>query len=555
MARADPEWASEAIGYGLSSGEGLVERVKDDADADPLALPSQKRLLCIETEFARPITAMRREGNTLSPLLRSAWDSQTLEVLTRGKSKLRASNAHVSILAHITPPELSKLLSGSVEVTNGFSNRFLWAIVKRSKSLPDGGDPRIIEPFVGPLAEAIAKAKASSGIGRDASAKALWHEVYEGLTEARPGAFGMATSRGHAQVLRLSLIYALLDGADFIRVEHLKAALAVWAYCVTSARMIFGECQAVTDKGKGEAGEEPLDFRLLMEIKGSPGITRNALIQSLPSGKRGLLGEALDSLESHRLAYRRLEATAGRPSECWYPGPKPNGTDDAEDRDEGNAEANASASPASRAEAKGGGLKFTVSDAGTEGMKGKPPEWACQPGAECTGTKVGTEDKPPIPIADPLPSIPCQDSDARADGMEVDHPLSSVPTFVPEVIASEAKAGDSAPLPLSPILSSQPHGESLAIEADDFLAAIADATATPNGEDDDMSIELYHQALAIAGLNPATPPPYSPSQVKAIRWAKNYALAQAASKKRRRERANEAELSVAEFTTELMAMA
>jgi hypothetical protein len=48
---------------------------------------------------AKPITAMRREGNTLSPLSRAGWDGQPLEVLTRGKSKLRVSNAHVSIAA------------------------------------------------------------------------------------------------------------------------------------------------------------------------------------------------------------------------------------------------------------------------------------------------------------------------------------------------------------------------------------------------------------------------------------------------------------------------
>jgi hypothetical protein len=101
----------------------------EEGETVALMLPSVKILLCYESEFSRPITAMRREGNTLSPLLRSAWDSQPLEVLTRGKSRMKASNAHVSIVAHVTPEELRKLLDGSVEVANGFSNRFLWARV------------------------------------------------------------------------------------------------------------------------------------------------------------------------------------------------------------------------------------------------------------------------------------------------------------------------------------------------------------------------------------------------------------------------------------------
>ena len=176
------------------------------------SIPEAKRLLCVETEFAKPIVAMRREGNTLSPLLRSAWDGLTLEVLTRGKSKLRASNAHLSILADITPEELAKLLGQSVEVANGFANRFLWALARRSNILPGGGDPFALDPFHGPLRIALAKAKGIGRVVRDDEAKALWASVHEVLTEARPGAYGMAVGRGHAQTLRLSLIYALMDG-------------------------------------------------------------------------------------------------------------------------------------------------------------------------------------------------------------------------------------------------------------------------------------------------------------------------------------------------------
>ena len=82
------------VSYGLSScwrGEGLIDRVKDpdpdESEGLVLVMPEVKRLLCIEEEFSKPITAMRREGNTLSAILRAAWDSKPLEVLTRGKSR------------------------------------------------------------------------------------------------------------------------------------------------------------------------------------------------------------------------------------------------------------------------------------------------------------------------------------------------------------------------------------------------------------------------------------------------------------------------------------
>src|SRR4029453_5539785 len=51
---------------------------------------------------------------------------------------------------------------------------------------------------------------------------------------------GAVLSRAEAQVLRLSVVYALLDKTAAIGVTHLGAALAVWEYCEDSAHLIFG---------------------------------------------------------------------------------------------------------------------------------------------------------------------------------------------------------------------------------------------------------------------------------------------------------------------------
>ena len=66
-------------------------------------------------------------------------------------------------------------------------------------------------------------------------------EIYEELSEGKPGLLGAVTSRAEAHTVRLSLIYALLDSAAAIRVEHLRAALAVWNYCAASARFVWGD--------------------------------------------------------------------------------------------------------------------------------------------------------------------------------------------------------------------------------------------------------------------------------------------------------------------------
>src|SRR5829696_8938167 len=142
---ADPFWAEERIMGSLSSGEGLIyavrdRRVSEDADGNPVLIDpgaEDKRLMIVEGEFAGPMKAMTREGNTLSVLIRQAWDGGKLATLTKN-SPLKDTDAHISIIGHITKIELLRQLS-ETDTQNGFANRFLWLLVRRSKKLPFGG--------------------------------------------------------------------------------------------------------------------------------------------------------------------------------------------------------------------------------------------------------------------------------------------------------------------------------------------------------------------------------------------------------------------------------
>ena len=49
------------------------------------------------------------------------------------------------------------------------------------------------------------------------------------------------TARAEAQVLRLSVVYALLDQSTWITDEHQEAALSFWRYCRASTEFIFGK--------------------------------------------------------------------------------------------------------------------------------------------------------------------------------------------------------------------------------------------------------------------------------------------------------------------------
>lgn len=75
-------------------------------------------------------------------------------------------------------------------------------------------------------------------------ARDLWGAVYPSLTQDHPGQAGCVINRGEAQVTRLSMIYALLDGQQVIAERHLTSALAFWWYCKESAMVIFGQREA-----------------------------------------------------------------------------------------------------------------------------------------------------------------------------------------------------------------------------------------------------------------------------------------------------------------------
>jgi hypothetical protein len=174
-------------------------------------------------------------------ILRQAWDNGNLSPMTKN-NPISATGAHISLLCHITKQELLARLDDTSKA-NGFANRFLWALVKRSKELPEGGavPDELLLPLAERLSEVITFARTISEVKRDDKAKALWSAVYHELSEGKSGLLGAVLSRVEAQVLRLSVIYALLDKSAVVRVEHLQAALAVWEYCERSAVLIFGE--------------------------------------------------------------------------------------------------------------------------------------------------------------------------------------------------------------------------------------------------------------------------------------------------------------------------
>jgi hypothetical protein len=214
------DWISNCIHTGLSSGEGLIYAVRDavrQTNKKTGAIETidegvtDKRSLIVETEFASTLTVLERAGNTLSDVLRNAWDGRTLRVMTKN-APLRATGAYVSLIGHITEGELRSLLD-TVSMANGFGSRFLYGCVRRSNILPHGGeiDPQLLDDLRLRLNDAIAAASTVGRVVMTALAKDEWSRIYSDLSAGRDGMIGALVARSDAYTLRLALLYALLD--------------------------------------------------------------------------------------------------------------------------------------------------------------------------------------------------------------------------------------------------------------------------------------------------------------------------------------------------------
>jgi hypothetical protein len=123
-----PPRQSRGISQRIRDKPGRVEEYQDVTfdQGEP-----DKRLLVTEPEFASALRVMGRDGNTLSAIIREAWDTGDLNILNKN-SPVKATDARVSIIGHVTHEELRRYLDRT-ELANGFANRFLWICVKRSK--------------------------------------------------------------------------------------------------------------------------------------------------------------------------------------------------------------------------------------------------------------------------------------------------------------------------------------------------------------------------------------------------------------------------------------
>jgi Protein of unknown function (DUF3987) len=238
---ADPE-LDMITASGLSTGEGLIERIRDaDPGNDKDEGVADKRLLMTEAEFASVMVRSRRDGSTLAAVLRQAWDGRGLSVLNR--KQYRASWSHIAVIGHIAPQEFKLRLADS-DMAGGTYNRFLPLFVERNelKAIPAGTPQGVVTELGIRLSEAVSHASVMNQITLSDKAAEFWtDELYAEFSAADDDdqAWTECTRRAAPYCLRIAALLSALDGCTTVSAQNLDAAAALIRYSVDSAKYVL----------------------------------------------------------------------------------------------------------------------------------------------------------------------------------------------------------------------------------------------------------------------------------------------------------------------------
>ena len=235
----------------LSTGEGLIQKVRDPFSwttgdkehNDPGVI--DKRLLCDISEFAGVLAQGRREGATLSTVLRDAFDGVDLTTPSATAFR-RASNTHICVVGSVPETEIVKSLN-DIEKTNGFANRFPMFYSARPKivPLPKPTDHMLMEQFAKHVADAIWKASKVGLVDMDDDAQSLWKTSLYAQIEDKtyPDLIGSLLGRRSLHTMIFAALIALFDHKCKISVDHLLAADAWMEYWEQTVLFVFSTAE------------------------------------------------------------------------------------------------------------------------------------------------------------------------------------------------------------------------------------------------------------------------------------------------------------------------
>ncbi|OQX36403.1 MAG: hypothetical protein B0D91_09135 [Oceanospirillales bacterium LUC14_002_19_P2] len=321
---------------GLSSGEGLIQAIKDPADADDETGTYDKRLLVIESEYANILSQDQRGGNTLSVVLRDAFDGKTLSNQT--VNPRTATSPHISIIGHITPGELVSHKSFEAQSVNGALNRNLIFFAARPRAVPR---PRAFteqerDALSKWFADTIFRSRngnpTDSYLERNTGKEMVMSEAAGAILDAEyivreaeqdrmPERLANPCSRHRVFVWRLSALLALMDYSDVIQADHVRQAYKWIDYSRDSIRYLLNTARQEAEQAALTTFADEV-CEAIGRINNGQGCTKTAIHDHFNRNKTAAqLDDALKLLLSESPA--RVEVVTaqrkgrGRPSKTF----------------------------------------------------------------------------------------------------------------------------------------------------------------------------------------------------------------------------------------------
>lgn len=322
---------------GLQSGEAVIHCVRDaiygiipvhkrkagEAGKAETTLLDEgvedKRLLIVEEEFARLLNVAARPGNTLSSTLRKGWDGKDILRVEGKISPSKATGAHISMIGHVTAAELLGCMS-EVENKNGFSNRVLWIATRRTKEIPiplwiKWSQHPSVTSHLAKILETFGPGAGSRQLDWSKEGRTAWTNFYKSkskvISDTSTGIVASIIARSHSHVMRLTMLYTILDNSTLMEPKHLQAAVAFWQYCERSAVWVFGQ-------NTGNKMADKIYWALQREPSGMTRTQINADVFNRHASKNSL-DMAFSALVDADLAHFVSERVKGdKPTERWF---------------------------------------------------------------------------------------------------------------------------------------------------------------------------------------------------------------------------------------------
>lgn len=230
--------------HGLSSGQGLVELIRDVSADGKIPGVVDKRMYLIEEEITKLRSLGNQNTSTLKDTLKFLFDHRTVFDNPR-VAHVRVTHPHVACELHAQPSTWAAM--PEEDIRSGFLNRFLHIWCYGVSEMPDKGDwrnenVRRISHALHANLEANYKRGEYVELTKTDAAQIAWREFYHEtrimLKNNQDDRLGDLLARGPDQIARIAGISTVAQGVWVIDEQAMEAAQRLWAYSVETVRYL-----------------------------------------------------------------------------------------------------------------------------------------------------------------------------------------------------------------------------------------------------------------------------------------------------------------------------